>query len=106
VGVDHPRDDGFAGDVDNARAGAAQRRYFLIAADKDNAITADGDRLRMRQRRIGGIDTTIGQNEIGLLRAGRRRENGDRAKRAPERMLQIVLLAGSWRINLGMAIRL
>jgi nucleoid-associated protein YgaU len=42
VGIDHTRNDGFAGDVDYARTGAAQRRRFLIAAYKDNAVAANG----------------------------------------------------------------
>ena len=45
VRVDHPGDDGLAGDVDHSRSGTTQRRRFLVASDEDNAVAPNGERL-------------------------------------------------------------
>jgi hypothetical protein len=99
VGIDHARNDGFAGDVDHARAGAAQRRRFLIAADKDNAVAANGYCLGARQGGVGRVDASVEKNEVGLLCLGSRSDD-DRGAQSCERVLQVILLSGNWRIKL------
>lgn len=99
VGIDHTRDHGFAGDVDHARAGAAQRRRFLVAADEDNAIAANRHCLCARLGGIGGVDASVEKNEVGLLCLGSRSKY-DRGAETCERMLQIILLSGNWEDKL------
>ena len=100
VGIDHTRDDGFAGDVDHARGRAAQRRRLLVAAYEDDAVATNGHRLRTWLGSIGGVDASVEKNEVGLLCLGGRGKN-DRGTKSCERMLQTILLSGNWRTKLG-----
>jgi hypothetical protein len=74
VVVDQAGDDGLAGEIDAARVGPGETIDVRGAADGDDAIASDGDRLRDREAVVDGDDLTVGENDVGgrLLRVNRR----------------------------------
>jgi hypothetical protein len=56
----------------------------------------------MREGGVGGVDASVEKNEVGLLCLGSRGKD-DRGAESCERVLQMILLSGNWRIKLRQA---
>ena len=68
VVVDQARNDGAAGEIDHARRGALERLDLGRGPDLDDALTADGERLRDGEAVVDRDDLAVHQDEVGRLR--------------------------------------
>jgi len=81
VVVDEPGDDCAAAEIDAPGQGPGERGNVAIAADGDDALTADRDRGDNRETVVHGDDLAVRKNDVGRLRLcshdrHRRRDTG------------------------------
>ena len=65
VGVDHPRHQHLAGEVDALRLSVSQRFHLAVAADLEDLAILDGDRLLQGLARFSGVDLGVGDDQVG-----------------------------------------
>ena len=65
--VDEPRHHRLAAQVDTARGRTGEPVDVLVGADGDDAIAADGHRLRDRELIVDGNDFSVRQDDVGRL---------------------------------------
>ena len=71
VGVDQPRRDRAAREVDDARRGAGERAHLGVVTDRDDAAVADRHGARARPRRVHRDHVAADEDEVGRRRGGR-----------------------------------
>jgi hypothetical protein len=73
----------------------------VTAADKDDAVTTNGDGFGARPRGVGGIDAGVGDDDVGrLLLCKCCRRGCQQRQREKCGAIQLVLLAGCKGTNL------
>ena len=65
VALDQPGDGELPAQVDDFGGGTHVGLDGLVGADGDDAIAADGDRLRFRHRGVDGDDLAVAQDQRG-----------------------------------------
>ncbi len=79
VGVDQPRGDGAAGEVDHPGPRAGERRGAGVRPQIDDPPAAHGEAPLDFRRRLDGIEDPVPQDEVGtVLSMGRARRDGER----------------------------